>query len=317
MENEKAPEMFVDTLHTDIYPSFIDPLCETLNYKYLGSLLEKVVEELPAIVSEEIRVLPLSENNLLHKKNNNLVDLSPKKMGIRSYCQILKKTYGEKIKIQQELSILGRKYQEDCIEFSSFCQKGRVLIKKGLTLEPTFFAITLLAKQQVDNEVESIIEKYGDFLSNDEISLLYIPLYVDFFTKKFLDVQNFLENPSTEKKGFLEKRYGRGILDTPWFKQQKLDIVQKKEVENRVKQNFCKKYYFLLERKIPNLEVIDYILTMDHVVDKHIQANTSFMHDIFLQMQILNGKGRISGIKDKEKIKDLISRSIKELLTNY
>lgn len=317
MENEKTSKMLLDTVHTEIYHSFIDPLCKSLNYEYLGPLIEEMVEEIPGIVSKEIEILPRKKNNLLQKKRDDLIELSSEKIDIKNYYQILKKIYEGKISNQQEMGVLGKIYQQKGITFSFLCERGGILIKKGLDLEPTFFAITELAKQHVDKETNTIIKKYGDYLSNDEVFLLNTPLATDFFTKRFLDVQSFLENPCEESEKLLKTRYGRNLFNKKWFKQQKLDTLQKRDIENKMKQNFCKKYYFLLERKIPNLEIIDYILTIDHIVDKHIQANFSFMHDIFLQMQILNGKERISELEDKEKIKHLMVESIKELLKNY
>ncbi len=317
MENEKAPEIFMNTLHTDLYPSFIDPMCESLSYYYLGPSIEEIVEEIPSMVFQEIKRLPKSENNLLEKKKEALNSLSPEKTNINTYYETLKETYNAKIQNQKDISNLGKDYQKDIISFSYLCEEGEVLIKKGLDLEPIFFAITELAKQQVDTEIKSIIKKYENCLSNEEVFLLHTPLTTDFFTKRFLDIQNFLENPSIEKENLLQIRYGRYIFNKKWFKQQKLDIIQKRKIEQREKQNFCKKYYFLLERKIPNSQEIDYILTMDHIVDKHIQANVSFLHDVFLKMQILNGEEKIPKIKDKNEIKLLASESIKELLKSY
>lgn len=314
MENEQTPKIINQSLNIDPYSTFLEPLSKSLNYEYLGSLIEETVEEIPILVLEEIKSVSKKGNKFIEKKQKNLESFSPENMNINEYCKELQTIYNRKIKIECEIKNLGENYQKEEISFSYLSKKGEDLIKEAINLEPFFFAITELPKKHIDSEIKKIIENYGSYLSENEISLLSTPLITDFFTRRYLDVQDFLKNPSKEKESLLKIRYGKFLFNKKWYKNQKFDYINNEKLIRKDKKRFSEKYYLLLERKIPNIEKIDYLLMMDNTIDKHIQANFAFLHDIFLKMQMLYGDEKISNIMDKNKIKSLISESIRDIL---
>lgn len=314
-EFESNVRIEAKSLNENIYTTIVDPLVQSLDYRYTGSVLEEAVPVIPFLVHERVNNLG-SERFFVEERKNCLRELSPANMSINKYYYLLREAYNQKIETQQKIRSINQDYQFGNIGYDVLVHTGEELLKVNALIEPKFFAITDLAKSHVDTELVKIKNKYGDFLSTDEISLLSVPSLTNFFTKRFLDVQEFLLNSSTNNKNILEKRYGRLFFKTDWFKKQKLDITMKERVEEIESKRSNDKKYLLVERRIPNAITVDNILIMDHVIDKFIQQNNSFLHDIFLEMQILNPFDKISEMQDLPEIKELELQAIDYLLQN-
>jgi len=315
--NEAENNIKIDTYsvnNTELYNT-IDQFIPTLSYPYLSSEMCRDIPELSKEVINITQEIGLSKRFL--KEIQACQDsVKPEKMTLENFNFFLIQVYNDKINIQKDMRDLIIQFKDRRCSHKNLCLKGTACLKKSISIEPKFFAVSSCIKLHTDNAIETIIENYSNNLSSEEISFLGTPLLTNYYTKRFLDTQQYLTHQSEENYLLLKKRYGQNFLKSQWFKQQLADSNLYKEIENAEKERMSRKFYFLLERKIPNTKLVDNLLTIDNITEKFLQQNNLFLHDIFLAFLINYPEQDISKIKGVEDFSKYLETCIKEVL-NY
>jgi hypothetical protein len=316
--NEKENNIEINTYsvnNTELYNS-IDQFISTLSYPYLSSEMRRDIPELSKEVMNITQEIGLSKR-FIEEIQAWQESMTPKATTIENFNLLLVQTYNDKINIQKNIRDLILQFKHGYISHNNFCLEGETFLKQSSSIEPRFFAVSSSIKLHTDNAIKTITRDYGNNLSSEELCLLSTPLSTNYYTKRFLDTQKYLTNKSKENYLLLKRRYGKSFLESQWFQQQLANPDLYKKVENMEKERILKKFYFFLERKIPYAKVIDNLLTIDNIVEKFLQQNNLFLHDIFLGFLINNPDKDISEIKGIEEFSKYLKPSVKKVLSFY
>jgi radical SAM protein with 4Fe4S-binding SPASM domain len=195
--------------------------------------------------------------------------LDPEKMSLENFVESLKDIYITKINIQKEIAYL-LSLEEDEEKTSSRLED---LIEQSREIEPVFFAVSSRIKDFIKHWEDTVLKPRVKE-ANERNRFLTPSIRPYHF---WLDQ---IENISPQEKVRL-------FTNLDPIQEIKLPIGEKRETQPQPSfKPDPEKIYQLLERKVPNSELIDQLLIIDNVIEKFIEARTCFLHDLFATIYI-------------------------------
>lgn len=207
-----------------------------------------------------------------------------KNASTKDFIKSLKSTYQKKIDLQSTFRDINKNLIAYNIPREKYTDYLQFLLISNKNVEQEYFALSYLIKHKANDEILKLFNKYKSFLGDEDLQLVLSQAIPSFYARFNIDIQKYrigLLSKSTLIESYFNNsslyfgNYISRFEGTEVFKKIRID-----EIEENLNIWRIKKTYLMLERKIPEIEIIDTLLLFDNVIDKYLQTKNCFAHDI-------------------------------------